>query len=185
MSKKSRKNPQLSPASSTPANIGKGSVWISWLWLGAALVLLLGVCLWWAQPGLFNSPSAVPLRPSSVAPAKAVARTMVDEQACQGCHANEVKQWQGSHHHQAMQLPNEQTMLGDFNDVTFTSDKETTRFFRKDGGFWVNTPGPDGQLADFQVAYTFGVEPLQQYLLELPGGHLQPLGVAWDTEKKA
>ena len=109
---------------------------------------------------------------------------MVDEQACQGCHAEPVKQWQGSHHHQAMQEPNAQTVLGDFNDVTFKSDVETTRFFRKDNAFWVNTPGPDGQPADFKVAYTFGVEPLQQYLLELPGGHLQPLGVAWDTEKK-
>jgi predicted CXXCH cytochrome family protein len=30
------------------------------------------------------------------------------------------------------------------------------------------------------VRYTFGVEPLQQYLLALPGGRLQALGVAWD-----
>jgi predicted CXXCH cytochrome family protein len=31
------------------------------------------------------------------------------------------------------------------------------------------------------VQYTFGVEPLQQYLVELPGGRLQALSLAWDT----
>ena len=30
-------------------------------------------------------------------------------------------------------------------------------------------------MGDFDVHYTFGVEPLQQYLLPLPGGRLQAL----------
>lgn len=183
MSKKTRKNSPLSPTSGAPATAGKSSVWSGWLLPGAALVLLLGVWLWWAQPGLFTAGLST-FEAAPAAPAKPLARNMVDEQACQGCHAEPVKQWQGSHHHLAMQLPTEKTVLGDFNDVTFTSDKETTRFYRKDYGFWVNTPGPDGQSADFKVAYTFGVEPLQQYLFELPGGRLQPLGVAWNTEQK-
>jgi hypothetical protein len=34
------------------------------------------------------------------------------------------------------------------------------------------------------VRYTFGVEPLQQYLLELPGGRLQAFGVALDTRAR-
>ena len=57
----------------------------------------------------------------------------------------------------------------------------TSSFFRRDGKFFVRTDGPDGKLADFEVKYTFGVEPLQQYLVELPGGRLQALAVAWDT----
>ena len=43
--------------------------------------------------------------------------------------------------------------------------------------------GPDGELADFEITYTFGVEPLQQYLVEFPGGRLQCLTIAWDTER--
>ena len=35
------------------------------------------------------------------------------------------------------------------------------------------------------IKYTFGVYPLQQYLIELPGGRLQALGVAWDARPKA
>ena len=36
-------------------------------------------------------------------------------------------------------------------------------------------------MADFEVRYTFGVEPLQQYLIETDGGRLQPLTIAWNT----
>jgi predicted CXXCH cytochrome family protein len=117
-------------------------------------------------------------KPAAVAPA-----TMVDEQQCQGCHSAQVKDWQGSHHQMAMQEANAETMLGDFNNVTFKAQSETTRFSRKDNGFWVNTPGIDGKNADFKVAYTFGIAPLQQYLIEVGEGRLQALGIAWDTEK--
>ena len=41
--------------------------------------------------------------------------------------------------------------------------------------YFVHTDGPDGKLADFEIKYTFGVEPLQQYLIETDGGRLQPL----------
>jgi predicted CXXCH cytochrome family protein len=51
--------------------------------------------------------------------------------------------------------------------------------------FFVRTAGADGRLQDFSVAYTFGVYPLQQYLIALPGGRLQALGVAWDARPKA
>ena len=60
----------------------------------------------------------------------------------------------------------------------------TTRFFRRDGRFFVHTDGPDGKPADFEVRYTFGVAPLQQYLIETEAGRLQPLQIAWDTQRK-
>jgi hypothetical protein len=44
----------------------------------------------------------------------------------------------------------------------------TSTFFRKDDKFWVRTDGSDGKLADFEIRYTFGVLPLQQYLVEFP-----------------
>lgn len=83
-----------------------------------------------------------------------------------------------------MQEASAQTVLGDFNDAAFRLAGATHRFFKRDGGFFVRTDGADGKLADFEVKYTFGVEPLQQYLIELPGGRLQALGIAWDAERK-
>jgi hypothetical protein len=55
---------------------------------------------------------------------------------------------------------------------------------RRDGKFVVRTDGPDGTLADYEVKYTFGVSPLQQYLLELPNGRLQALAIAGDTRPR-
>ena len=127
------------------------------------------------EPGALTT--AVAARP--VAPAQ-----MVDEQQCQGCHDNQVKDWQGSHHQLAMQVAEPQTVLADFNNAAFKGEGENSRFYRKGAEFWVNTPGADGQPADFKVAYTFGIAPLQQYLIEVGDGRLQALGVAWDTEKQ-
>lgn len=37
-------------------------------------------------------------------------------------------------------------------------------------------------MADFEIAYTFGFEPLQQFLVEFPGGRLQALIIRrWPT----
>ena len=40
------------------------------------------------------------------------------------------------------------------------------------------------QARDYEIKYTFGVAPLQQYLIELPGGRMQALGIAWDSRPK-
>ena len=83
-----------------------------------------------------------------------------------------------------MQVASDTTVLGDFRDRTFTHHGRTTRFFRRQGGFFVRTEGPDGREQDFAVTHTFGVHPLQQYLVALPGGRLQALGIAWDTRRQ-
>lgn len=80
---------------------------------------------------------------------------------------------------------NTQTVLGDFNDATFTHAGATSRFFQRDGKFFVNTDGPDGSPGDFEIKYTFGVAPLQQYLVAFPGGRLQAFGIAWDARPRA
>ena len=105
----------------------------------------------------------------------------VGRQVCAGCHAAEEKLWQGSHHDLAMQEVTEATVLGDFNDRDFSYAGVNSRFFKKDGHFMVRTDGPDGKLTDYEISYIFGVEPLQQYLVELPGGRLQALSIAWDA----
>lgn len=104
--------------------------------------------------------------------------------ACAGCHEAEAKAWRGSHHDLAMAQASETTVLGDFADAAFTYGDVTSRFFRRDGRFFVNTDGPGGALADFEIAYVFGVYPLQQYLIAFPDGRMQALGIAWDSRPK-
>ena len=108
----------------------------------------------------------------------------VGSPGCTECHADEVTAWRGSHHDLAMAEASDDSVLGDFNDVEFTAHGVTSRFFRRDGGFFVHTDGPDGELADYRISYTFGWYPLQQYLIEFPDGRLQALGIAWDSRDK-
>lgn len=108
----------------------------------------------------------------------------VADRACAECHAQQTKEWQGSNHRRAMQSATAETVLGDFNGATLTHAGVTSRFFRRDAKFFVNTEGSDGRTADFEIVYTFGVEPLQQYLVAFPGGRLQSLTIAWDTVKR-
>ncbi|WP_207885729.1 tetratricopeptide repeat protein [Pseudomonas sp. 30_B] len=163
----------------------------TWLAVVAGLLLAatVGAWIWVEQDNGVTLPSGHPpvqnSAPAAQAPTPAPqSAQLVAESTCTGCHQTQTKDWQGSHHQQAMKPASEGNVLGDFADVTFKGEVETTRFFRKGDEYWVNTPGNDGKPADFKVAYTFGIEPLQQYLLEYPGGRLQALGVAWDSRKQ-
>ena len=80
-----------------------------------------------------------------------------------------------------MQPATAATVLGDFDDARFDDGAFTARFLREGDRFQVETEGPDGRVERFEVAWVFGVEPLQQVLLALPGGRLQAFTVAWDT----
>lgn len=104
--------------------------------------------------------------------------------SCIECHKKEDDLWKGSHHDMAMDTATSGTVLGNFDNYEFRHRGRTHRMFRRDGKFFINTNGPDGEFRDFQVAYTFGFTPLQQYLVPFEGGKLQCLPIAWDTEKK-
>jgi hypothetical protein len=108
----------------------------------------------------------------------------VGSEACANCHQNEAKLWNGSHHQLAMDHATEKSVLGDFSGATFEHYGVKSRFFRRDSKFVVETDGPDGKLAEFEIKYTFGVAPLRQYLIEFPDGRLQALSIAWDSRPK-
>ncbi len=108
----------------------------------------------------------------------------VGSAACAACHAKQYAAWQGSQHRAAMQDADKLTVLGDFNAAHFSHGGVTSTFSRRGGKFIVRTDGPDGKLHDYEVRYTFGIDPLQQYLIELPGGKLQALSLAWDVKDR-
>jgi predicted CXXCH cytochrome family protein len=110
--------------------------------------------------------------------------SFVGSETCIGCHQDVGTQWRPSQHAHAMAHATADTVLGDFNDTTFDYFGVTSRFFTKDGKFFVETDGPDGGLETFEVKYTFGLDPLQQYLIEFPDGRVQALTIAWDSRPK-
>jgi Flp pilus assembly protein TadD len=143
--------------------------------VAAAAVLAIGL-LFQFRAGEFGS------KPPPPGPGAEAA--FVGSATCAGCHQAQAKLWQGSQHQLAMAHATNKSVLGDFSDATFDYFGVKSRFFRKDGKYLVETDGPDGKLATFEIKYTFGLDPLQQYLIEFPDGRLQSLSIAWDSRPK-
>jgi hypothetical protein len=137
-----------------------------------SLIVLLGV--------LLGACTEAP-PPAPVAQVPVGEPAFVGSGECRDCHEAAFEQWRGSHHDLAMQVANDSTVLGDFDDVSFEYFGTDTRFLRAGDDYVVRTQDADGEVRDFVVGYTFGVDPLQQYLVEMANGHVQPLPFAWDT----
>src|SRR4051812_31565572 len=120
----------------------------------------------------------------TVPPEVAANPTYVGRETCAQCHEAEYHKWMGSDHERAMDLATDKTVEADFNNTTFEYQGVKSRFFRKGDKFMVNTEGPDGKFQDFQIKYTFGIHPLQQYMVEFPDGRVQVLRESWDVKNK-
>lgn len=145
-----------------------------WGRFAAALVLLAGVVV--AGVG------ALRMFPGDPPPAAA---EYAGSASCAACHAAQHTAWRDSHHARAMQHATAETVLGNFADAEHLHDGVRSRFYRRDGRYLVETEGPEGRPTEYEIRYTFGVYPLQQYLVELDGGRLQALAVGWDSRPRA
>jgi predicted CXXCH cytochrome family protein len=142
------------------------------LGVAATAVIVLSVPAWVIRQGGAETPGQI----------EEAEATFVGREACRPCHEAAFTSWQGSDHDLAMDMVTAETVRGDFDNAVFTSKGVASSFFMRDGKFFVNTEGPDGELADFEITHTFGHEPLQQYLVPFPGGRLQCLSIAWDSD---
>ncbi len=119
--------------------------------------------------------------------------TYVGRSSCIQCHQEEAESYIGSHHDLAMDLATEDTVLADFDNATFERDGVVSRMFRDGDRYMIHTEGEEGEMRDFHVKYVFGVDPLQQYMVEFdrtPGmpdseiPRVQVLRLSWDTAKE-
>jgi tetratricopeptide (TPR) repeat protein/ssDNA-binding Zn-finger/Zn-ribbon topoisomerase 1 len=143
-----------------------------------SLVLVLGLV----------SCSDEPLLENSVKNSSSIGHYRIPDylgaKTCAECHSEAHEKWSDSHHFHAMEIPSEKTVRADFNGSTFENYGITTKFFRDGGKYMVKTENQKGEMEAFEVAYTFGWEPLQQYLIKFPDGRMQVLPTCWDVEKK-
>lgn len=111
-------------------------------------------------------------------------QAFVADDLCRDCHQPEHDDWLASHHKHAMAPATADTVLGKFDGTHFTYGGVTTLFLHEGDRYYLQTRGPDGLDSDFDVLFTFGYYPLQQYLVALPGGRLQAYDVAWDVTEE-
>ncbi|NIP15468.1 MAG: tetratricopeptide repeat protein [Pseudomonadales bacterium] len=150
------------------------------LFLPGLLVLLLGFLVG-CDP---RSPGTADAARRGVEPTPATI-SYAGSERCAACHADQHEAWLRSHHRRAMETPGPESVVADFDDAKFVHGETTTEFRSEREGYAVYTDGEDGEIGRFPVTYTFGIEPLQQYLLPLPGGRLQALSIAWDSRPQA
>ena len=164
----------------------------------STILVVIGAGLlawWWNVESPTTTPIAAP-RTASASLSDGATRTTSDAgasawsgarpsfvgmAACGKCHESSLAAWRTSQHAVAMQAASAHSVQGDFNGAKFRYGRIESTFFKRDGKFLVRTDGPDGALADYEIAYTFGVDPLQQYLIPFADGRLQALSIAWDT----
>ncbi|MET0216002.1 MAG: tetratricopeptide repeat protein [Vicinamibacterales bacterium] len=143
----------------------------------AAIGLVAGVV--WHRTGTEHVES----EPRSIA--TVAAARYIGSDACASCHHREADEWRTSQHRDAMADATDESVLGRFDGSPFSYAGTTSTFSKRDDAFYLRTDGRDGQLAEFRVKYTFGLYPLQQYLVEFPDGRLQVPSIAWDARPRS
>jgi len=103
---------------------------------------------------------------------------------CISCHKQEYDLWKNSNHDNSMDVATEASVLGDFNNLEVELNGTKHKFYKRNGKFFAYTKGVGGKMAEFEITHTFGVRPLQQYLVPFERGKYQCLPIAWDSNKK-
>lgn len=146
-----------------------------------------------------------PAKAQAAAPAKDPTQpddgrlAFVGSATCAGCHADEAARWQRSQHRVAMALASDESVKAPFRGERLASAGASVQFAREGRAFVVRRTGgargptgPDGEsasssasAAELRVSGTFGVDPLQQFLLDAVDGRVQVLPWAWDARPAA
>ena len=135
------------------------------------------------RPALAGPLLALALGAVLTAPSRSLAQAaaFVGSESCAACHPAEQAAWRGSDHRQAMLPADAESVRGDFDDARVVFHGVDSRLFRDGERYRVTTAGPGGERASFDIAYTFGHYPVQQYLVDVGRGYLQALNLAWDS----
>lgn len=159
--------------------------WTTFLILLIILLVVVGGSVYW-----------VDARPKVSATATA---HYIGRESCAQCHQTQHEDFLGSHHHHALARVGEDTVLADFSDQTLEHDGVTSRFYRDGNRYLVDTEGPTGDQATFEILYVLAYKPLQQYMVRLVDSTasvdleqleksglpaLQVLRLCWDVEGK-
>jgi len=117
----------------------------------------------------------------------------VGSKRCKDCHWREYDTWKNTLHSKFMQLPNEYSVIGDFernnklttkisnNAPQLAGEEVHTTMFKKNGRFYVNTIGPDWEAHNYEITNVIGIGRRQNYLTKFPNGELHVLPVEWDA----
>ncbi|MEW6729916.1 MAG: HEAT repeat domain-containing protein [Acidobacteriota bacterium] len=108
----------------------------------------------------------------------------VGSQQCQQCHVEQYNHWFESHHRKMTQEATPASIVGDFQDTSYTFLGVTSRMYRRGDEFYIYTLDLNGEkMAEAKIARTVGSRRFQQYLTQV-GDTYYRLPIAYNIEKK-
>src|SRR4051794_28093410 len=78
----------------------------------------------------------------------------VGSDACADCHDDRYDSWHRTFHRSMTQPAATSTVVGDFSGVELTYDGVTSRFTREGNRYFIDTAGPDGAPARYEISRT-------------------------------
>jgi tetratricopeptide (TPR) repeat protein len=159
-------------------------------WLPVILLLKLTLCIStsslaeYSVPAAPISPTAQPTNTSDEIIAQRN-EGYVGSSTCKSCHAEAFQDWQHSHHAWSMLAASSETVMGKFDGRSHEYAGILSTFYKKDQDYIIRTGNAEGKLEDFKVVYTFGLTPLQQYVIEFDKGAYQVASLFWDDRLAA
>lgn len=108
----------------------------------------------------------------------------IGDESCVSCHQQQHEDWHNSHHDWAMKTPNDSTVLGAFDNRSLKMDGVQYKFYKLNNEFWVDVQEKNEKAKTHKIEYTFGFDPLQQYLIQGENGEVHTLRASWDTKNK-
>jgi hypothetical protein len=118
----------------------------------------------------------------------------VGAEKCGECHTVIYDQWRDSPHANMTRLPSAETVVGDFDNHTWTlppeyqllpdDDIPAARMYTENGDYYMALRDPNnGQFIPFKIDYVIGYQYRQTYLTHEPGGVLRRLPLEWSTAR--
>jgi len=122
-------------------------------------------------------------------------------QTCGSCHSDHFTAWKKTWHRTMTQDPTDETVLGDFNNVTFDSLGTRFRMFRRGADFMMELDDTEGRMRSqvsrlvswpegppgiltFRVDRLLGSHNMQAYLTRLSDGRIILLPLFWHPSEK-
>jgi len=102
----------------------------------------------------------------------------VGRERCVACHEPQGRDWVGSSHAKSLQVASPSTLAGFGGAAAVGGD--FVAFMRQSSAL-ARLEDASGKQAEFPIAFTIGVFPLQQYLVPFGNGRYQALPFAWDS----
>jgi hypothetical protein len=116
----------------------------------------------------------------------------VGSESCGECHTITYDRWAESPHAQMLREPSPASVVGDFDDGSWTpphearipadDDTPAARMYTEVGDYFMALRHPEsGEFIPFKIAYVVGYQYRQTYLVQEDGGVLRRLPLQWST----